>query len=124
MVKRSRRCPLKAKSWVRFPLEVPELPFAVAGGFSFYIIVQNHPREQEFDAWRTSADVKAGSARFLFLDDCAKLPVCAKLPCFADCGAAGRVRHVFVDGIKTCGQENRLSDCFLLYGTYDGRFQK
>ena len=23
MVKRSRRCPLKAKSWVRFPLEVP-----------------------------------------------------------------------------------------------------
>ena len=64
MVKRSRRCPLKAKSWVRFPLEVPELPFAVAGGFSFYIIVRNRPREQEFDAWRTSADVKAGSARF------------------------------------------------------------
>ena len=23
MVKRLRRCPLKAKSWVRFPLEVP-----------------------------------------------------------------------------------------------------
>ena len=36
MVKRSRRCPLKAKSWVRFPLEVPDSPFAVADGFLFY----------------------------------------------------------------------------------------
>ena len=27
-------------------------------------IAQNRPREQDFDAWRTSAEVKAGSARF------------------------------------------------------------
>ena len=28
-------------------------------------IAQNRPREQDFDAWQTLAEVKAGSARFL-----------------------------------------------------------
>jgi len=37
---------------------------AVSQFFNVWEIAQNRPREQDFDAWQTSAEVKAGSARF------------------------------------------------------------
>ena len=32
--------------------------------FKYRKLRKNRPREQDFDVWRTSAEVKAGSARF------------------------------------------------------------
>ena len=38
--------------------------------FTYRKLRKNRPREQDFDVWRTSAEVKAGSARF-FMEKCA-----------------------------------------------------
>ena len=34
--------------------------------FKYRKLRKNRPREQDFDVWRTLAEVKAGSARFLY----------------------------------------------------------
>ena len=34
--------------------------------FKYRKLRKNRPREQDFDVWRTSAEVKAGLARFLY----------------------------------------------------------
>ena len=34
--------------------------------FEYRKLRKNRPREQDFDVWRTSAEVKAGSARFFY----------------------------------------------------------
>ena len=34
--------------------------------FKYGTLRKNRPREQDVDVWRTSAEVKAGSARFLY----------------------------------------------------------
>ena len=34
--------------------------------FKYRKLRKNRPREQDFDVWRASAEVKAGSARFFY----------------------------------------------------------
>ena len=43
-------------------LRVRRKPYTVF--FKYRKLRKNRPREQDFDVWRTSAEVKAGSARF------------------------------------------------------------
>ena len=45
-------------------LRVRRKPYTVF--FKYRKLRKNRPREQNFDAWRTLAEVKADSARFLY----------------------------------------------------------
>ena len=48
--------------------------------------LQKRPREQNLGVLRTAAEVKAGFACFVRMENCEKSPAWTELGCFADCG--------------------------------------